>query len=95
VPMPPTIITDAEITAQASPEQTVYPEFIRLPKIGTHCRYTGLSRSGMAEICVPCPRNDFRPAVPSKLLRRQGAARGTRLIPYAALRAYLNSLPSQ
>ena len=60
------------------------PEFLRLPKSGTLCPVTGLTRSAInALILGP------RPAVRSVCLRRSGALRGIRLIPAAELLKYL------
>jgi len=62
------------------------PEFLRLPKSGTCCPITGLSRSAMnALILGP------QPAVRSACLRRPGALRGIRLIPTRDMLDYLNS----
>lgn len=64
---------------------TRLPEFLRLPKPGTLCPLTGLSRSTLnALILGPSP------AVRSVCLRRPGALKGIRLIPTAALLAYLH-----
>ncbi len=66
------------------------PEFIRLPKPGHLCSWTGLSRSKLNELILPCPFNAHKPPVRSVCLRRQGAVKGTRLIDLASLLAYLN-----
>jgi hypothetical protein len=74
------------------------PEFIRLPGSGKkgdrpNCPYTGLSRTGLYNLTVPCKANGHKPAVPAKELRTAGNLRGVWLIPYAKLIAYLNALP--
>ena len=71
---------------------SVKPEFIRLPKSGTRCPYTGLSRSKLNQLVLPCKENDFKPSVESKVLRYRGIVRGTRLIVFDSLMEYLNGL---
>jgi len=70
------------------------PEFLRFPKGNNPCPYTGMSRSGLYNLCVPCKANKFRPAVPGKCLRQPGNLTGVWLIPFAELIAYLRSLPT-
>ena len=80
-------------TKQAVSELTsVKPEFIRLPKSGSRCPYTGLSRSKMNQLVLPCKENDYKPPVESKVLRNRGTIRGTRLIVFDSLMNYLNAL---
>ena len=67
----------------------VEPEFIRLPKPGTSCLFSGLSRSSLNEIILPGPHNSFKPPVRSIPLRKRGAQRGIRLIVWSSLKAYL------
>ena len=77
---------------QVETSTTVKPEFIRLPKSGTRCPHTGLSRSKMNQLVLPCKENDFKPPVESKVLRKRGIIRGTRLIVFDSLMEYLNGL---
>jgi hypothetical protein len=70
------------------------PEFIRLPEDGEHCPHTGLKRGTMRHLCVPSATNGFKPAVPAKCLRQPGKLRGIWLVPFAALLAYLEALPT-
>jgi hypothetical protein len=77
---------------QVETSVTVEPEFIRLPKSGARCLYTGLSRSKMNQLVLPCKENDFKPPVESKVLRNRGTIRGTRLIVFDSLMNYLNGL---
>ena len=72
---------------------TVRPEFIRLPKPKTNCPHTGLSRTGLYNLTVPCEANQYRPAVPAKCLRQPGNIRGVWLIPYEALITHIKALP--
>ena len=71
---------------------SVKPEFIRLPKSGTRCPYTGLSRSKLNQLVLPCKENDYKPPVESKVLRNRGTIRGTRLIVFDSLMSYLEGL---
>lgn len=59
------------------------PEFIRLPKPGTLCTWTGLSRSKMWGLLETAP-------IKTVCLRRPGAAKGARLIHLDSLLAYLH-----
>ena len=68
------------------------PEFIRLPRPGTLCPFTGLSRSKMNELILACPANNFRPPVKSVSLRKRGQTKAVRLVCYESLRAYLHKL---
>lgn len=70
----------------------VRPEFIRLPKSGTLCPWTGLSRSKLNEIILPSPGNGFRPPVRSVSLRSRGQVKGVRLVCFDSLMGYLRSL---
>jgi hypothetical protein len=60
------------------------PEFIRLPKPGTLCNHTGLSRSKMWEILQTGK-------VKTVSLRRPGAVKGARLVHLVSLLKYLHS----
>jgi len=76
-------------TADSGPQA---PEFIRLPKPGSRCPYTGLNRSTLSELTLPCDANGFSAPVKSVLLRKRGATRGIRLISFDSLIGYLNGL---
>ena len=65
------------------------PEFLRLPKPGDLCPYTGLARSAINELILPTPRNDFKPPVRSFCLRQRGARTGIRLIDFKSLTGYI------
>ena len=66
------------------------PEFIRLPKTGKLCQYSGCSRSKLNELVLACPANDFKPPVKSVCLRQRGAVKGVRLIVFKSLMDYLH-----
>jgi site-specific DNA recombinase len=67
------------------------PVYIRLPKPGELCAYTGLSRAKMNDLILANARNNFRPPVASKSLRQPGQQRGVRLILLESLMSYLHS----
>ncbi len=75
----------------ANDARPIVPEFIRLPKPGDLCPWTGLSRSKMNELILPCPANDRKPPVKSISLRKKGSARGCRLVVYDSLISYLKT----
>jgi hypothetical protein len=70
----------------------VTPVYVRMPKPGGRCPYTGLSRSTLCELTVPNKANGFQPPVPSHVVRGVAATRGIRLIPLNALLEYLGTL---
>ena len=56
------------------------PVYVRLPKSGERCEYSGLTRSKLNELILPNERNNYRPPVESKSVRERGAERGNPLI---------------
>ncbi len=86
--------TTAPVQADAA-HSTITPEFIRLPKPGTLCRWTGLSRSKLNELILPSPLNSFKPPVRSLSLRNRGQVKAVRLIVLDSLLSYLRSLLEQ
>ena len=72
-------------------EKVARPEFIRLPKAGEHDPWTGLTRSTLCLLILPCRENSFRPPVRSCTLRRTGTMKGVRLIDFQSLLDHLNS----
>lgn len=73
----------AKIVATNS-QAIIRPEWIRLPKEGSTCPFSGLSRSYLADLVR-------RREVPSKALRRPGTVRGVRLICYEGLMSYIRN----
>ncbi len=67
------------------------PEFIRLPKNGSNCPYTGLSRTSLNELILPNKKNDNKPQVKSFSLKKKHQLRGIRLISYSSLVDYLST----
>ena len=86
-----TKMTHLTPAAQTAANSLLRPEFIRLPKGGL-CPFTGLSRSKLNQLILPCSQNEFKPPVKSVCLRQRGAIKGTRLI---VLDSLLNFLYSQ
>lgn len=68
------------------------PEYCRLPKSGTRCPITGLSRSALNELILPCSANGFKPPVRSVVLKKRHAVRGVRLIVVESLLDHLRNL---
>lgn len=76
---------------QAAAEAGTSPhcEFLRLPPPGQQCPVTGLTRSFLNSLVLPCEQNGFKPPVRSFTLRRKGCARGVRLVDRADLIRYI------
>lgn len=84
-----------ETQASATPVAAFQPEFIRLPKAGSLCPFTGLSRSKLNELILPSPLNRYRPPVRSISLRNRGQMKAVRLIVFDSLKAYLRQLEAE
>jgi hypothetical protein len=88
----PTKIKHTTAPVQAEKASSVKkPEFIRLPKDGAGCPFTGLSRTTMIRLVTARPENGNKPPVKSFCVRQSGKARGVRLIDYASLITFLRS----
>ena len=68
--------------------------WLRLPRAGSRCTVSGLSRSTLAELVRPCARNDYQPQVDARILKRKGTQRGVLLINRAALLAFIEEQPT-
>ncbi len=80
-------LKSAQRAAGEIPPQVVAaitPEFVRLPRAGQRCPYTGMSRSAINALILATP-----PAVKSYVLRRPDARTGIRLIEYRSLVDYI------
>ena len=64
------------------------PEFLRLPRAGSKCPITGLSRTGIFLLIKAG-------VVKSVVLLRPGARRGTRLVNHNSLVGYLRRLEAE
>lgn len=69
-------------------------EWLRLPKPGTRCEVSGLSRTTLAELVCPGKKNGFQPPVAARFLKRRNASRGIVLISRRSLLEFINALPS-
>ena len=56
------------------------PAYLRLPRAGTRCAVTGLTRTALNELILPTAANGYRAIVRSYSLKRPGQIRGIRLI---------------
>ena len=81
------------IAPAAAPGQSAIlrPEFLRLPRGGTLCPVSGLTRSYLNSLILPTDANRHRPPVKSCCLRQRGAKKGVRLISYDSLMEYLRA----
>lgn len=67
------------------------PIWIRLPRSGERCIYTGLSRSALNELILPSEQNQ-KPLVASISLKKAHEVRGIRLIKLQSLLEVLDGL---
>ena len=63
------------------------PKWIRLPKAGKSCPYTGLTRSGMNSLIL-----GVNPPVKSVSLKKRFALRGTRLVSLESLLTFIEAM---
>ncbi len=89
-------VKEAAQTRQApsptlEPAPAAGPEdgYIRLPKPGTKCPWSGLGKSTLNELILASKKNGFRPPVQSLHKRLPGRKQGVRLINWPSLKAYL------
>ena len=68
-------------------ERSVGDIWVRLPRPGGRCPYTGLSRSGLFELV-----RASRGRIKSVVLKKPGAIRGVRLIHLQSLQSHLSNL---
>lgn len=66
------------------------PRYLRLPKAGERCRFTGLCRSFLNGLILPTKANGHKPPVRSAVLKLdRNATRGVRLIDTASLLSWI------
>jgi len=82
-------------TAKPPLHHPALPAYIRLPRSGNLCPHCGLTRSALDILTRPQEINNFRPPVESKIMHQTGTGRGVRLVNYASLIGYLDSLPQE
>jgi hypothetical protein len=83
--------TTSPVVAAPARVANCRPEWIRLPKAGTLCAWTGLSRSKLNELVLSTPANSHRPPVKSAALRQKGALKGVRLVHLRSLLDFIES----
>lgn len=74
-----------------NPGTRLTPEFIRLPAPGSACPWTGLKRTALNQLVLPCVENEFKPLVRSFVLRKRGQRTGIRLIDFESLVTHIRS----
>ena len=67
----------------------IEPLTIRLPRSGERCLWTGLTRSALNVLILPCKANGIVPPVKSKVLKSGGNSRGIRLVIFKSLKFHL------
>ena len=67
------------------------PEYIPVPKPGKTCPYSGLKRGKVYELITPFKEDGGDPLVESIKVAKDTQSKGTRLILWASLKAYLKS----
>ena len=87
--------TSAPVEIPPLVTQAIVPEFIRLPRVGTECPFTGLKRSKLNELILPNTQNAGHPKVKSFVLRRRGSKTGVRLVDYRSLADYIRAHPQE
>ena len=85
-------VADRKVGNEKLNSHSGFPEYVRLPKPGSRCPYTGLSRGTLNELVLPCDSNDRKPPVHSVVLKKRNAIRGIRLVNYRSLMEYLETL---
>jgi hypothetical protein len=88
-------ITTAPLSVPAITTHAPEPEWLRLPKSGTRCPFSGMARSGLNELVLPCAANGNCPPVRSIVLRKPGRRHGVCLISAHSLREYLDGLAAE
>ena len=88
------VLTSAPIEAAAA-RILAQREFVRLPRAGELEPHTGLGRSFLNTLILPCAANNFHPVVRSISLRRPGHKFGVRLIDYPDLIRWIQSHASE
>ena len=81
-----------------APEPPEADRWIRLPKKGEDCRFSGLSRTSLQKLVAPCKANRHAPPVKGSRRTLPGSAKPIWLVNLASLMAWVNegreNLPS-
>jgi hypothetical protein len=72
-------------------EETIKPKYVPLPSGKEHEYYSGLGRSYLNTLILPCESNNYKPPVKSISLKKIGFSRGKRLIVLESLLDYIDS----
>jgi hypothetical protein len=67
------------------------PIYIRIPRPGEKCPYSGLTRSTLLSLVLPSMQQGRLPPVESFVRRQPGARRGIRLVVWTSLEAHIRS----
>jgi len=67
------------------------PQYISIPRTGTKCSISGLSRSGIYNLISPTKANGHKVIVASSEVKLPGKKRGRRMICYESLMRYMRS----
>lgn len=67
------------------------PEYIPVPRTGTKCPHSGLSRSGIYNLIRPNKANGYKAVVASCVVRLPEKTRGRRMVRLASLMEYLDA----
>ena len=70
------------------------PQYIRLPRNRELCPHSGMTRSYMNSLILPTKANNFAPPVASKVIKKQYASRGIRLVELASLMEFIAAQPN-
>jgi hypothetical protein len=85
-------LTSAPVQIPEHPTDAMRPgEFVRLPKVGKTCPYSGLSRSFLNGLILPMKSNRFTPPVRSFVIRKNGSKTGVRLISWLSLKKFIEA----
>ena len=88
---PPARVAEAVPTSPDTVRIPVDPYFIRLPRDGERCPWTGLTRAWLNKLIASPEGSDNPPRVLSIELVDPGKARGVRLIDFASLMNHIRA----
>jgi hypothetical protein len=77
------------VVPQSRPATPQVPTFLRLPRPGTRCPFTGLSRNYINLLVLPTEANAHTPPVRSYVLRQTEAKTGVRLVSHESLMNFI------
>jgi hypothetical protein len=71
------------------------PRYVPMPSGSETEKFSGLKRSKIYQLILPCKENGFRPPVKSISLKPPGALKGKRLVVLASLLEFLAKLEAE